>query len=213
MFSTTTRSGTGRNGRNSPYVLDELFVSFHRSAAGTAWRWRAELATLTLITAALWRLTSLITLTWGALVLAAFVVIVLAVPHSRRFITRRAWCVLIRHRFQRLCWEARLHTRTGRLPLVLRCQPTRVGARLRVICRAGICADDFTTRAAQLAAACYAREVRVTRNRRWSQIVTIDIIRHDTLAASHTVASPLQRLTAHYHLDQARAEADPAITP
>ena len=123
---------------------------------------------------------------------------VLAVPHSRRFITRRFWCVLARHRLQRLCYEARLHTRSGRLPLVLWIRPTKVGERAWVLCRAGICAEDFDAHIGELRAACYARDARVTRNRRWSHLVTIDIIRRDTLAASNTITSPLARLTAHY---------------
>ena len=122
----------------------------------------------------------------------------LAVPHSRRFITRRFWCVLARHRLQRLCYEARLHTRSGRLPLILWTRPTKVGERTWVLCRAGICAEDFEAHIGELRAACYARDARVTRNRRWSQLVTIDIIRRDTLAASELIASPLARLTAHY---------------
>ena len=107
------RSG-GRNQRNNPYVLDDLVVSFHRSAAGTAWRWRTELTILTTTLAALWRLALLITLTWAARdpgrrsSWPCW-----PCPHSRRFITRRFWCVLARHRLQRLCYEARLHTRSG----------------------------------------------------------------------------------------------------
>ncbi len=123
---------------------------------------------------------------------------VLAVPHSRRFITRRMWCVLARHRLQRLCFEARLHTRSGRLPLILWTRPTKVGERSWVLCRAGISAEDFQDRTDELRAACYARDARVTRNRRWSHLVTIDIIRRDTLAASELIASPLQRLTERY---------------
>ena len=73
-------------------------------------------------------------------------------------------------------------------------RPTKVGERLFVWCRAGICADDFTANSGELAAACYAREARVTRNTAWSQIVTIDIIRRDTLAARHKVGTPLSRL-------------------
>ena len=49
--------------------------------------------------------------------------LVLAVPGTRRFIIRRFWCVLARHRLQRLCYEARLHTRSGRLPWS--CGPAR----------------------------------------------------------------------------------------
>ena len=126
---------------------------------------------------------------------------VLAVPHSRRFITRRFWCVLARHRLQRLCYEARLHTRSGRLPLILWTRPTKVGERAWVLCRAGICAEDFEAHIGELRAACYARDARVTRNRRWSHLVTIDIIRRDTLAASQ-----------HHHLPAGAADrALPAL--
>jgi hypothetical protein len=208
MFSTTTRSGPGRSQRNNPYILDDLLASYNRTVAGTAWRWRSELAVLTTITAALWRLTLLITLIWAAVALAAFLLLVLAVPVTRRFITRRAWCVLGRHRLQRLCYEARLHTRSGRIPLVLWTRPTKVGERSHVLCRAGICAEDFEAHIGELRAACYARDARVTRNTRWSQLVTIDIIRRDTLAASHSVTSPLPALRAT-HQTQAIDPAQP----
>src|SRR5215469_13355606 len=180
-----------RNHRNNPYVLDGLAVTLHRSAAGLAWRWRTELAILTLITAAVWRLSVLITFTWASVTLTGLVLVLVAVPVTRRFLVRRFWCVLARHRIQRLCYEARLHTRSGRLPLILWIRPTKVGERAYLLCRAGICAEDFQAHIGELRAACYAREARVTRNTRWSHLVTIDIIRRDTLAASNTVTSPL----------------------
>ena len=107
MSSTPSRN---RNQRNNPYLMDDQFVAFHRSGAGAAWRWRTELTILTIISAALWRLALLITLTWAALALAALVAGLLGLPVTRRFITARFWCVLARHRLQRLCYEARLHT-------------------------------------------------------------------------------------------------------
>jgi hypothetical protein len=192
-MSATSRS---RNQRNNPYVLDGFFVSFHHSAAGTAWRWRTELTILAALAAALWRLATLITITWAAVALAALTAALIAIPAARRFISRRFWCVLARHRIQRLCYEARLHTRSGRLPLVLWTHPTKVGERARVLCRAGICAEDFEAHIGELRAACYARDARVTRSQRWSQLVTIDIIRRDTLAATQHVASPLPGLPA-----------------
>jgi hypothetical protein len=190
--------GAGRNPRNNPYQLDDLLGRFHHTAAGAAWRWRTELAIISAIAVMLWRLAILITVTWAVLALAASAAVAAVVPPSRRFITRRFWCILGRHRLQRLCFEARLHTRSGRLPLVLWTRPTRVGERSHIWCRAGICAEDFEAHIGELRAACYARDARVTRNRRWSHLVTIDIIRRDTLAASHTISSPLARLTAHY---------------
>ena len=175
-----------------------MFVRFHRSAAGTAWRWRTELAILTTAAVALWRLALLMTLTWAAVILAAFVLILLAVPVSRRFLARRFWCVLGRHRLQRLCYEARLHTRSGRLPLILWTRPTKVGERTHILCRAGICAEDFDAHIGEIRAACYAREARVTRNARWSQLVTIDVIRRDTLAAKESIPSTLTGLRARH---------------
>jgi hypothetical protein len=184
--------------RNSPYLTEGVFVAYRRSAAGMAWRWRTELLTLTLITAALLRLRHEMGDWIQPAALTVAVVLVLAfVPVIRRFLVRRFWCVLVRHRIHRLCWEAGVHTRAGRLPLVLWTRPTKVGERAWLICRAGICAEDFEDRTGELRAACFARDARITRNLRWSQIVTIDIIRRDTLAATHQIRSPLLSLRLH----------------
>jgi hypothetical protein len=178
-----------RNQRNNRYsVLDDFAARQRYTTAGIAWRWRTEVATLILITAAVWRLSLLITLTWAAVVVGLALILLAFLP----WIRKRAWCVLTRHRIQRLCWEARLHTRSGRLPVILWTRPTKVGVRLHLWCRAGICAEDFDAHRGELRAACYAREARVTRNTTWSHLVTIDIIRHDTLAAGNTIPSPLR---------------------
>ena len=184
-----------RNQRNNPYVLDGLAVTLHRTAAGVAWRWRTELTILTAITAATWRLALLLTLTWAGVLVGLALIVTGVLPWTRR----RFWCVLARHRVHKLCWEARLHTRAGRLPLVLWTRPTKVGERLHLLCRAGICAEDFEAHIGELRAACFARDARVTRHTRWSQLVTIDIIRRDTLAAGHTVPSPLTATVIPLH--------------
>ena len=195
MFANTPARGTGRNRRaSSPYIIDDLFVTMHRSAAGTAWRWRTELALLTATLALLWRLTVIMTFTWATITIAAGLALVLALPPTRRFMVRRFWCVLARHRLHKLCWEARLHTRSGRLPLILWTRPTKVGERAWILCRAGICAEDFEGNLGEIRSACYARDARVTRNTRFSHLITVDVIRRDTLAANHQVHSPLPRL-------------------
>jgi hypothetical protein len=169
-------------------VLDDFAARQRHTTAGIAWRWRTELAILTLTIAALWRLAHLITLPWAGAAVGLAAAGLIALPWTRR----RFWCVLTRHRLQRLCWEARLHTRSGRLPLILWARPSKVGERLYLLCRAGICAEDFQAHIGELRAACYARDARVTRNRTWSQLVTIDIIRRDKLAARNTIISPLR---------------------
>jgi hypothetical protein len=178
-----------RNHRNNPYVLDGWAVQLHRSAAGVAWRFRTELITLALVGAAYAALAHRVHLIPAAIVVSGMVLVLAVLPWTRRFFIRRAWCVWWRHRIHRVCFETRMHTRSGRLPLVLRIHPTHVGARALIWCRAGICFEDFEAHTGELAAACIAREVRVERSKRWAQIVTVHIVRHDTLAA-HTVVAP-----------------------
>ena len=187
------KSLSARNHRNNPYLLDRMFVQVHHSAAGTLFRFRTELATLTAATTGGWELARAITLTWMVVILTTAATILTALPWTRRFIIRRAWCVLSRHRIQKVCYETRMHTRSGRLPLVLRIYPTQVGERALVWCRAGICAADFEAHAEEIAAACYARQARVAGNKRWAQLVNLDIVRRDTLAPHHVIPSGIAR--------------------
>ena len=192
---TVAKSSSARNHRNNPYVLDRAFVRVHHSAAGTLFRFRTELATLTAATTGGWELSRAITLTWAMVILTTTVAVVTALPWTRRFLIRRAWCVLSRHRIQKVCYETRMHTRSGRLPLVLRIYPTQVGERALIWCRAGICAADFEAHTPEIAAACYARQARVEGNKRWAQLVQVDIVRRDTLGAHHVIPSGIARMS------------------
>ena len=186
-----------RNHRNNPYVLDRAFAQVHHSAAGTIWRFRTELAVLAAaIAGRLGARREAHAHLDGGHPHRARSLMALALPWTRRFVTRRAWCVLSRHRIQRVCFETRMHTRSGRLPLVLRITPTQVGERALIWCRAGICAEDFEAHAAEIAAACYARQARIEGNRRWAQLVQLDIVRRDTLAPHHVIPSGLAGLSS-----------------
>jgi hypothetical protein len=185
------KSSSARNHRNDPYLLDRVFVRVHHSAAGTLFRFRTELTTLTAVTTGGWELAKVITVAWAVVTALAAAAVLALLPWTRRFVIRRAWCVLSRHRIQRVCFETRMHTRSGRLPLVLRIYPTRVGERALIWCRAGICAADFEAHAEEIAAACYARQARVEGNKRWAQLVNVDIVRRDTLAPHHVIPSGL----------------------
>ena len=180
---------SARNHRNNPYILDRAFVQVRHSAAGVLWRFRTEVMVLVTGTAGMWELAKAVTTAWLTVILIMTGTAVTVVPQARRYITRRAWCVLSRHRIQKVCFETRMHTRSGRLPLVLRIHPTKVGERALIWCRAGICAADFEAHTPEIAAACYARQARVEGNKRWAQLVTVDVVRRDTLAA-HTVIPP-----------------------
>jgi hypothetical protein len=180
-----------RNHRNNPYIFDDLAATMHHSAIGLIWRMRAETILFITTASAFLAVTWLLAITWAAVMLGAMMAATAALPQSRRFVMRRAWCVISRHRIQRVFFETRMHTRSGRLPLVLRIHPTEVGERAVIWCRAGICFEDFEAHTGEIAAACYAREARVERSKRWAQIVVVLIVRRDTLAAHNVITSGL----------------------
>ena len=186
---------SARNHRNNPYILDRAFVQVRHSAAGVIWRFRTEVMVLVTGTAGIWELAKAVTTAWLTVILIMTGTAVTVVPQVRRFITRRAWCVLSRHRIQKVCFETRMHTRSGRLPLVLRIHPTKVGERALIWCRAGICAADFEAHMPEIAAACYARQARVEGNKRWAQLLYLHIVRRDTLGAHSVISSGITRLS------------------
>jgi hypothetical protein len=186
---------SARNHRNNPYFFDEMFVRGKRTAAGVIWRFRTEVVVLVASAAGMWELAKAVTTAWMTVIVITSATAVTVLPQARRFITRRAWCVLSRHRIQKVCFETRMHTRSGRLPLVLRIHPTKVGERALIWCRAGICAADFEAHTPEIAAACYARQARVEGNRRRAQLVQLDIVRRDTLGAHHVIPSGVTRLS------------------
>jgi hypothetical protein len=181
---------TTKGGR-SPYLTDELTIVMRRSRLGMAWRWRSELLLTLAVLIGYFRLAAATSLADAAVILAGTLIILATVPHTRRFLLARFWCLVTRHRLQRACWELRLHTRAGRLPLILWTRPTKVGERAYILARAGIRSADFTDAAPDFAAACGAREARVTISQRWAHLLTIDIMRRDLLEPRRTVPSVL----------------------
>jgi hypothetical protein len=176
----------------TPYAVEALTVKIHRSRLGAAWRWRTELLiVLVLLVVFAWLWSALGSWLWPLVILAGLVLVLVLVPRSRRFAVARCWALFTRHRLQRAFWELRLHTRAGRLPPIVWVTATAVGCRAAIICRAGMCFEDFEANAAEFASACGATEARVTCSARWCGLIFIDIIRRDVLGPSRVVRSPL----------------------
>jgi len=180
-----------RNHRNNPYLIDDLIVSMHRSPIGVIWRLRTEIFIVVTADIGGWLLSRSISPAGVLAVAIPLLAFTLIHPVPRRFLIRRIWCIVSRHRLQKVFFETTMHTRSGRLSLILRIHPTEVGERALIWCRAGICFEDFEAHTGEIAAACYAREARVERSKRWAQLVTVDIVRRDTLAARNIVVSGL----------------------
>ena len=190
---------------SSPYLVDQIAVTMHRSVFGAWWRWRTELTAFAVVAGSYfygwYRLGSWL---WPLVLLGALVLVLALVPHSRRFILARLWALFTRHRLQRSFWELGLHTRAGRLPLVPWVTGTAVGSRAWVLLRAGMTFSDFDDSAGAFATACGALDCRVTAGR-WAWLVCIDIVRRDVLGPARVIRSPLGDLPA--------IEADPGPDP
>jgi hypothetical protein len=164
-------------------------------AAGWLWRHLPEIVGLFLVLRAwAWSARS-IGPTWTAALAGALVAVALGWGRSRRWLAAGLGCWVTRHRLYTAMVEVRLSTRAGRLPLFLAVVPTPVGERAWLWCRAGISAEDTADEIDRIRAALAARDVRITRDRRWAALVLVEVIRRDPLAAS-AIRSPLADLLA-----------------
>lgn len=146
----------GRFPRPNPFVV--------------AWRWRYEAGTL--VTAGVYeaRVGALWTVLSGLMAAGAA-----ALPYGRR----RVWCVVTPHRVRTGLKHGWVHSRSGRLPMVLWTRPVPAGEELLLLLRPGTSAADVA--GADLATACWAREVRIEPGPR-PHLVRLTVVRHPVLA-------------------------------
>ncbi|MCF6475900.1 hypothetical protein FAF44_47320 [Nonomuraea sp. MG754425] len=171
-----------RNPRNQRYpAREDLPAADRGSVPARLWRARTEL--LLLAGLALLVLTLLGTAREGRwlpfVLLAGAVSAPAATRFGRNWITAHFWCVVSRHRLQRTCLETTMHTRAGRIPLVLWITPTTTGEKALVLVRAGVSAETFEAFGDEIAAACWARHVNVHRHRTRAQLLMVEIVRRD----------------------------------
>jgi hypothetical protein len=156
-------------------------VSGRPSAIEVCWNWRRELGVLAVTTG----LCAFIAASLGVLWLVAAAGAGLAAagallrwPPARARLIAQAWCVITPHRIRAGCVNARVQTRSGKLPIVVCAVPTRYGERAHLWCRAGITAAHLLAARDELTAACWAAAVRVVPHPRYSHLVTLEIIRN-----------------------------------
>jgi hypothetical protein len=148
------------------------------NALVAAWRWRHELA-VTAGLAAMWAMlgtTVAAALTAGlatALALAACSV------RGRSLLVARWWCIVTPHRVRTGCAQAWIHSRYGKIPIVLLTRRQPLGERVYLWCCAGTSAADFRSARMALVAACWAKDVQVHRHARYAHVVALDVIRRE----------------------------------
>ncbi len=163
----------------------EVFTRPQRSRParllGLAIRLRAEI-TAVVVALIAWRWLTEQMPAWAAgLVLVGLVVLVVAVPHSRRYLSRRVLAVLTRHRLRAVFVERRVMNWSGNLPVLLWSRPTPVGERVWVLLRAGINGGDIERNLDHVASGCLARDARISVARSMTALVRVDVVRRDPL--------------------------------
>jgi hypothetical protein len=138
------------------------------------------------------------------LVAGAFAMILVSFRRARRGLLAVGGCIVTRARLRSAFKELRLSRRSGRVPFTLGLRPTSVGERVWLLCPVGVSAEDIADEAERLRAAVFAREVRVTRDRRFSALVLVEVIRCDPLAATEKVPSAFGRIADVWHTRQGR---------
>ncbi len=100
-------------------------------------------------------------------------------------------CSCVRHRLRTALVQLGSRNRSGKLPWLIWWHPTPVGERVWLCLVAGMSAAQIEEAADALAAACFARQVRVETNRRMTAFVRVDIIRRDPLESPTPITSRL----------------------
>ncbi|MBF8190944.1 hypothetical protein ITP53_35610 [Nonomuraea sp. K274] len=171
-----------RNPRNQIYPANEdLPAAGGGGALVRLWRIRTELLVVAgLAVFALALLGATREGRWVPFILLTSAISVPAATRSgRNWVVAHFWCVVTRHRLQRICLETTMHTRAGRIPLVLWITPSTTGEKALIMTRAGISAEEFEAYAEEIAAACWARSANVYRHRRRAHLLIVEIVRRD----------------------------------
>jgi len=176
----------------------------HANPVVAAWRWRYEL-TMASALAAIWLGLATAAAIWLTAGLAGVLAGLACFPAGQRFLAARAWCIITPHRVRAGCVQAWIHSRYGKLPIIVLTSRQPFGERVYLWCRAGISAADFDSARKLLAAACWAQDVQVSRHARYAHLVALDVIRreppaewsghpwYDTGTPSGSLAVPAQR--------------------
>jgi hypothetical protein len=98
-------------------------------------------------------------------------------PPWPRPLRAAAWHVITPHRLRSGFAHARIQSRRGRLPFIVRTMTRPYGERMLVWCRAGTSAEDLRSARALMRTACWASDIRVTADERRAHRVWVDVIR------------------------------------
>lgn len=165
-------------------LADALRPRPRRNPLGTAWRWRHETALVSGAVAAIAAAVSLLGAGTAVACTAGLMAISSLWPPGRRWLVAGAWWLVTPHLLHSGFVQARIQSRSGRVPFIWRTTREVFGERAHVWCPAGTSADDMRAARGILRAACWAADVQVMRHERHAHLVLIDVIRRGPGAAA-----------------------------
>lgn len=172
-----------RNQANLVADLERVLRPGRRATVlGYAWWWRYEICIMLGLGIGMSALASLVGVGQAVLGVTLTALMFGTWPASQRGFAAAAWRIITPHRLRAGCVQARIHSRNGQLPIILRTTQQPFGERLLVWCPGGTSVADFRSARRLLATACWAAAIRVTSDDRHTHLVTIDVIRHRYLA-------------------------------
>ena len=185
--------GWGRSNRLG--AVEVIGPQLHRSwwvqALLAVWRWSIEITLAVLLLIAWFDLAAVMPNYAVACVMAFPLVALCNFRLPRRWIVGWFYVLFVRHRLRTALVQLGSRNRSGKLPWLIWWHPTPVGERVWLCLVAGMSAAQIEEAADALAAACFARQVRVETNRRMTAFVRVDIIRRDPLESPTPITSRL----------------------
>ena len=145
--------------------------------AGLLWRWRHEGLLTAAAGTALTVAVHVLGVEWTVICVSALVGGLGPWPPFHEPFKAGLWRLVTPHRLHAGFVQARIQSRKGKVPVVMRTTSEPFGERARVWCPAGTCAEDLASARVMLRAACWAADVRITPDGRHAQLVTVDVIR------------------------------------
>lgn len=145
---------------------------------GYAWWWRYEIGIVAGLVIGMYVLASAVGVGQAVLGVALTALVLGTWPAAQQMLSAAAWRIITPHRLRAGFVHARIHSGTGRLPIILRTTQQPFGERVLIWCPAGTSVADFRSARRILAAACWAAHITVTRDDQHAHLVTIDVIRY-----------------------------------
>jgi hypothetical protein len=176
--------------RSEAFLLADLETVLrptgHRATVfGLAWWWRYELGILIGVSLALTLLACAAGVWCAVAAVSAMIGAFGPWPPTHRVFMATAWRIITPHRLRVGFVEARIHSRNGRIPTIIRCAQQPFGERVRLWCPAGTSVEDLRAAVSILRAACWAMDIRVISDDRHAHMVTLDVIRRGGRSSQH----------------------------